>query len=1856
MQSSEFFAYSWHIDENETNVTIIRVYGLNAQNENVCVIVPNFTPYIYVELPDHIQWTDGKLEPILERIRKASTDCPPVKMALQYKKRLYYAHLDKDGKRKLFPYLFLAFSHINDVKKISGFFRRPMNIFGLGELHFKVHENNASPILQLTSLRKIPTAGWISFTGKRVTDETEKITRCKFEYKVRWQNLSEKITEKVARPLMMGWDIEVYSSNPSAMPRAHKPEDKVFQISCVFARQGDSPNLWERYLLTLKKPDEKTEIKIEDAKVLVFDTEDQLFLGYVDLMQKKQPNIIIGYNIFQFDINYMVQRSKEILMNIDKFDRQGLDKYGHAKERIIEWDSSAYKNQSFQFLDAEGRIFVDLLPIIKRDHKLSNYQLKTVALEFLKDMTKDPLDHKAIFKCYRIGMTGGLKGSQALSLVGKYCIKDSELVVRLFEKLTCWIALCEMSKVTNVPIFALFTQGQQLKVFSQIYKKCCHENIVVERDGYISKEDEHYIGATVFPPTPGVYDKVVPFDFCLTGDTRITMWNNTTKRLDEIQENEEVLGYGENGFAPFRVKGNLQRKGVKNIIKILLSDGTTIKTTPEHKFMLNTGEWCEAQYLEGKYVKNGISGPCKEKEETKWSFKNFTFEESLIIARILGYVLTDGCLYFMDNRLMGEVYLGSYYDALTMKKDLTLFTSTDLKIAKRISKMKGITFRLSIPSKLTVLFESLSGIIIGKRSTQKMDLPHFLFSPDCPKNIIKEFLGGLYGGDGSAPYYINTNRIGNIALKWTTIERHLQDMISCMEKLKFLHDLIGINTTISNPIKIKYSNTSIRPKDFEINPRWDCQINVSLADMLNFQNQIGFRYCINKIYRSYICSNYCQMQNITRNQHSKVVNKTIELFEKTRESVKKCLEKARISVFQEDFPISPCSLSSVYDIGYRKHEKIRHADKPQKLSLSAKKFQTFYDFLVDTKTVDWFNTEGTKKYVINQDELYIPSFQKKVIKILQSDPEEVYDIEVDQVHNFLANGVVVHNCSLYPTSIIATNIDYSTLVPEDSKIPDEKCNVLEWEEHVGCEHDPRVVRKKEIIEILKKMNDEMKEIRKQRDLKKNKDRKPEYREKLEEFKERMRPLREEKKKLSESKNKFCGKRKYKFLKEPMGVLPEILTYLLEARSKTKKEMKGVKKKLEEMDPSNPEYIDTKTLLEVLDKRQNAFKISANSGYGAMGVKRGALPFMPGAMCTTYVGRKAIEKASSVIQKDYGGVLIYGDSVSGDTPILIKYENDSIDVKTIDTIGKNWEEYDQFKCDQNLIGKEQSIINGVSVWTDKGWSKIRRVIRHKTTKKMYRVLTHTGCVDVTEDHSLLTKNREQVKPEDVKIGDELLHSFPSTFEEFDTTIIDSEGQNQKEKIDPVLWGYFFLYGKIQNETWYLPRKYIKLNFQIEGDNYISKNKRLISEYHQLFYDKNKRKIVPYPVLNDNDLKYSFLAVIANQNEYYQDKITAQGIYTLWKSIGLNATILYDSNGYKIVQLDENKSNIQKIISLSHISFEENIVYDLETEEGVFQAGIGELIVKNTDSNYVSFPTLKTAQECWDYSVKVASEVTKLYPKPMALAFEEKIYWRFLILTKKRYMCLSCERDGKISNNISKKGVLLNRRDNSEIIRNIYGNVILDIFNKKPIQDILNYIIDELNKICSFSYPWRSYVITKEVGDDGDLVLGAGKDKSGKECYKVGDYKINARYLLSSDAKEREKQLEAKDAGNAKEYYLKCLPAQVQLAHRMKVRGNPVAPGTRLEFVITSEGGQKALQAVKNESADYFARHSDVLRIDFMYYIKQLANPLDQVLEIIFKDTLPGKRDFVLNQYKYRSVVRDRVLRDIEKLFKPKLVFP
>lgn len=518
MEQNSLFSYYWYIDEKEENVTSIRIYGLSQDNKNICVIVNDFTPYVYIELPDEIPWDTTKAQYVSNKLDQMLGEHKPIKKSLMMKNKLYFAHLNKDGSKKLFPYLFCSFSSKNDITMLTYRLKRPLNVPNIGNMTLKVHESDADPILQLTTFKDIPTAGWIKFAGRKV-ESLEKITLCDLEYKVSWRNLVRLDKEILANPKIMGFDIEVNSSNPTAMPKAENPGDKVFQISCVFSREGGEEKDYKKYLLSLGRPD--TKLVGEDSIVYSFKTESDLLVGFTKLIRKENPNVCVGYNILGFDLPYMIARAKSECTSfcIGEFDKMGFHKFNHSREKVIKWSSSAYKNQEFKLLDAEGRLFVDLLPLIQRDYKLDNYRLKTVSEYFLKDDTKDPLNAKGIFKCYRIGTkketdgTYSQKAIKAISKVGKYCVKDSALVVKLMDKLQSWVGLCEMAKTCRTSIFSLYTQGQQIKVYSQVYSYCFANNMVVEKDGYIAKESDRYVGAHVFPPVPGIYNRVLPFDF-----------------------------------------------------------------------------------------------------------------------------------------------------------------------------------------------------------------------------------------------------------------------------------------------------------------------------------------------------------------------------------------------------------------------------------------------------------------------------------------------------------------------------------------------------------------------------------------------------------------------------------------------------------------------------------------------------------------------------------------------------------------------------------------------------------------------------------------------------------------------------------------------------------------------------------------------------------------------------------------------------------------------------------------------------------------------------------------------------------------------------------------------------------------------------------------------------------------------------------------------------------------------------------------------------------------------------------------------------------------------------------------------
>lgn len=286
-----------------------------------------------------------------------------------------------------------------------------------------------------------------------------------------------------------------------------------------------------------------------------------------------------------------------------------------------------------------------------------------------------------------------------------------------------------------------------------------------------------------------------------------------------------------------------------------------------------------------------------------------------------------------------------------------------------------------------------------------------------------------------------------------------------------------------------------------------------------------------------------------------------------------------------------------------------------------------------------------------------------------------------------------------------------------------------------------------------------------------------------------------------------------------------------------------------------------------------------------------------------------------------------------------------------------------------------------------------------------------------------------------------------------------------------------------------------------------------------------------------------------------------------------------------------------------------------------------------------------KELWKYSEYVASEVTKLFPAPNKLEFEEEIYVRFLILTKKRYMYTKYK-DEKIDNNVGKKGVLLARRDNSKYVRNIYEHVVKMIFDYKKEDEIKSYVLEEINKLCSGNFNYDDFVVTKAVGDSGNLHAVKFYNEKGEEKGMVGDYTVK---LLPENNEDRIKEMTSKGVDNIKDYYLQALPAQVQLAEKMRRRGKRVDNGSRIEYVITTNGGHNAKQGKKIEHIDYFKKFSHILKIDYLYYLKLMTNPLDQILNI-FSD----EKDFVLNQYKIRSRQRQKILQSIRDINKPKII--
>jgi len=301
-----------------------------------------------------------------------------------------------------------------------------------------------------------------------------------------------------------------------------------------------------------------------------------------------------------------------------------------------------------------------------------------------------------------------------------------------------------------------------------------------------------------------------------------------------------------------------------------------------------------------------------------------------------------------------------------------------------------------------------------------------------------------------------------------------------------------------------------------------------------------------------------------------------------------------------------------------------------------------------------------------------------------------------------------------------------------------------------------------------------------------------------------------------------------------------------------------------------------------------------------------------------------------------------------------------------------------------------------------------------------------------------------------------------------------------------------------------------------------------------------------------------------------------------------------------------------------------VYDIETEDGTFMAGFGSLIVKNTDSIYCHFHDVSTAEAVWSRAKHIEKQFLQLFPPPMKLVFEEKIYKVFLILTKKRYMAYTCDEDGSIDEKLTIRGVLLARRDNCRWIREVYEVLVRMIMDGATWAMVEDRTIEMCMEIFRRRVPLPRLVITKAVGKDYKIrELPTDPVKFEKRCKDLG-------VVAPRDADVEEANRRIREAADTEdmneawlcEYIARSKPAHVQLAAKMGRRGHPVEAGTRIEYVIVDHPDAKARQFEKIEDPAYCKKHGDLVQIDAMYYLQSLAKPLDQLFTTVF-----GKKDFL-----------------------------
>jgi DNA-directed RNA polymerase II subunit RPB2 len=546
---------------------------------------------------------------------------------------------------------------------------------------------------------------------------------------------------------------------------------------------------------------------------------------------------------------------------------------------------------------------------------------------------------------------------------------------------------------------------------------------------------------------------------CHDGSTPITLSNGLSVRLDSLYENDRhvnIMGWSEekNGMIPSKQVAFMD-KGMRDCVELTFEDGRKLTCTEDHPVLTSENTWVNVKDVElnATKIKTSITCPLvnikEEMEECagwKLEFGTTTLKtnnheeymKTLAFARIIGYLITDG--HMNSKTKLALLFIGHTLDVASILEDIELFC----EIKQTNFVMKNL-FVVRIPAKFKNQIIQLPGLISGKKVNQPATLPDFILDEKCPRPIIREFLGGMFGGDGHTcvlgMHRGKRDLMTSIGFSQTKTHEHRESLQKMFEDMQKLLAKCGIhNTTIQ-----KARETSFSKKKFELKDKSDATnrsfqltLHLPIEQLIPFSEKIGFRYCCHKSQRLEAGVSYRRLREEVCRQHNWLVNRVDEIthFKEIKAKnpdkivhTKSAIVQAVEELKKTEGLLHEYAIPSTHDI-------TDHLIKGTEFGkFTSKSFPTAEQFMEKIGALDWFLIDDIEPKKMDVDEKVfeeceiededesssagygvqrgsnaLPTMNLTVVSRINVGPKHVYDISVEDTHSFLANGIVAHNC------------------------------------------------------------------------------------------------------------------------------------------------------------------------------------------------------------------------------------------------------------------------------------------------------------------------------------------------------------------------------------------------------------------------------------------------------------------------------------------------------------------------------------------------------------------------------------------------------------------------------------------------------------------------------------------------------------------------------------------------------------------------------------------------------------------------------------------------------------------------------